>query len=113
MYTCTDCYFPQISSLQIIVFGVIIHRSTSKKKELLKFKITTLNSEICDYINNHQKGYRFNAFTTAYDAQKHIESILSPEDKYMFRLKDDAEISINQWYIRDPESIDFLSRNVK
>lgn len=112
MYTYTNCYSSQAPMLQTTIFGVIRHMSSSPKKTL-KFKITTLNREICDHINDPQNDYQLNAFTTAYDAQKYIESVLTPEDKFMFHLEDCTKISINQWYIRDSESVDLLLRNTR
>ena len=113
MYTYTNSHFSQTYLLQTFIFGVITHISPSDKKEMLKFKITTLNSEICDHVNNPKKEYRFNAFPTVYDAQKYIESVLTPEDKFMLHLEDGAIFSIDQWYIRDTESLDLLSRSAK
>ena len=112
MYTYTNCYLPQTPLPQTTIFGVIIHSSPSQNKETLKFKITTLNREICEHINNPQNEYHLNAFTTAYDAQKYIESVLTPEDEFKFHLEDYTKILIDQWYIRDSESVDLLLQNV-
>lgn len=112
MYTYTDYDSPQSFLFQTKVFGVIVHRFPSKNEEILKFKITTLNSEICEYINSRKNNYRFTAFTSAYDARQYLESILTPEDKFMFHLENSAEISIDHWYLRDSESVDSLSHSI-
>lgn len=113
MYTYTVHDLPQTFLLQTMVLGVIVHRCPSKSKEILKFKITTLSSEICEYINGRKKNYRFRAFTSAYDAGQYLESILTPEDKFMFHLENSSEIFIDQWYLRDSESVDSLLRSVR
>lgn len=83
-----------------IFFGAIIH-SSEDDGSLIKFKITTLPYELCNFINNPMPNYQLTAFSSACDAEDFVKSKLSFEDKFRFHLLENPTISIDRWYVRD------------